>query len=62
MSTKTGKWEIFRSKLTGRWYFRLKAANGKILCRSEGYHTKRGCPKGIEAIKKCVNVPIVEIK
>jgi len=60
MSTKTGKWEIFKSY--GLWYFHLKATNGKVLLQSESYVTKRGCLKGIAAIKKCVNGPIVEFK
>lgn len=63
MSTKTvivGKWEFFKGN-RGKWYFHLKAANGKILCQSEGYSTKKGCLKGIAAIKKCVNGPIIEL-
>lgn len=58
---KTGKWEIWQGG-NGNWYFHLKAANNKILLQSEGYSTKRGCLKGIEAIKKCVNGQIVEVK
>lgn len=45
------KWQIFKGK-DDQYYFRLKAANGEIICSSEGYTTKQSCEKGIEAVKK----------
>jgi uncharacterized protein YegP (UPF0339 family) len=33
----------------GLWYFNLKAANGEIVSQSEGYATREGAVKGIEA-------------
>ena len=34
------------------YYFHLKAPNGKIICQSEGYNSKRARDNGIAAIKK----------
>ena len=34
--------------------FRLKASNNKIIMISEGYKTKQGCMKGIEAVKQSI--------
>jgi uncharacterized protein YegP (UPF0339 family) len=36
----------------GKWYFNLKAANGEIVSQSEGYETRGGAVKGIEATAK----------
>ena len=38
-------YEVFRGR-RGQWYFHLKAANGKIVCQSEGYNTRRGATQG----------------
>lgn len=45
------KFEIFRG-IGGDFRFRLKAANGKVICQGQGYKTKEACMKGIESIKK----------
>ncbi len=34
---KRPKFEVFKGK---EWYFRLRGANGEIVCQSEGYTTK----------------------
>lgn len=39
-----------------KWGFRLKAANGEILFGSQGYASKDGAEKGIEAVKKAVTI------
>lgn len=31
------------------WFFRIVASNGKTLCHSETYRTKRACLNGIRA-------------
>jgi len=56
-----GKFEVFIGNAVDRqWYFRLRAANGKIIAQSEGYSRKRNALKGIAAIKKCAGrAPIV---
>lgn len=55
---KKAKFEKFDEKW-GAWdgkrhsfYFRLKAPNGRIICQSEGYNSKRARDNGIAAIKK----------
>jgi uncharacterized protein YegP (UPF0339 family) len=45
------KFEIFKGK-GGDFRFRLKAANGKVICQGQGYKSKDACMKGIESIKK----------
>ena len=43
------KFEIFASN--NQFYFRLRAAQGEIILRSEGYTSKQGAKNGIEAVK-----------
>ena len=44
---------------TGKYRFRLKAANGEMIAISEGYASKQGCVEGIESVRK--NAPIARI-
>jgi uncharacterized protein YegP (UPF0339 family) len=44
------KFQVFKGK-DGQYYFRLKAANGEVICGSEGYTTRQSCLNGIEAVK-----------
>ena len=52
------KFEVYKDK-KGEFRFRLKAANGKILCAGEGYTSKDGCMKGIKSV--CSNAPKANI-
>lgn len=45
------KFEVFKGK-GGDFRFRLKAANGKVVCNGQSYKSKDACMKGIESIKK----------
>ena len=45
------KFEVFKGK-GGDFRFRLKAANGKVICQGQGYKSKDACMKGIQSIKK----------
>lgn len=42
------KFEVFRGG-DAKFYFRLKAANGEIVCASEGYHNEHGAQRGAQA-------------
>ena len=42
--------EILRA--SGGYYWRLKSANGEILCHSEVYTSKQAAQNGIEATKR----------
>lgn len=42
--------EIIKTK-NRQYSFRVRAKNGKILCHSETYRTKRGCVNGIGALQ-----------
>jgi uncharacterized protein YegP (UPF0339 family) len=46
------KFEYWKSKKDGMWYFHLKAPNGEVIVDSEGYTTKDNCVFGIESVKK----------
>ena len=46
------KIELFKSPANSKWYFRLKASNGKIVAQSEGYSNRRNARKGIEAVRR----------
>lgn len=47
----SGKFEVYVDK-SGRYRFRLKASNGKIIAVSEPYNTKTACLNGIDSVKK----------
>jgi len=46
-----GKFEIKVAK-NGKYYFVLKAGNGRILVRSEMYESKTACENGIASVQK----------
>ena len=46
-----GKFEVYKDK-AGEFRFRLKAANGQNILRSEGYKSKTSCMNGVESVKK----------
>lgn len=46
---RKAKFEMYNSK-SGEFYFRLRAKNGEILFRSEGYTSKQGAKNGMETI------------
>jgi uncharacterized protein len=50
------KFQVFQSTANSQYYFRLKAANGEIILKSEGYVAKASCTNGIASVK--VNAPI----
>ena len=45
------KFEMYRDK-GGEFRFRLKAKNGSIIAKSQGYSSKTNCKNGIESVKK----------
>lgn len=56
------KFEWFKDK-SGKFRFRLKAANGEIIAVSEAYNSKEACANGIESVKKnASSAKIVEVK
>ena len=44
-----GKFEIYKDQ-RNEYRFRLKARNGEIILRSEGYTTKSNCENGINSV------------
>ena len=59
---KHPKYELYKDK-AGEFRFRLKAANGEIIGKSEGYKAKASAKKGIASIaKNAPDAPIVVIE
>lgn len=52
------KFEYWKAK-NGQWYFRLRAANGKVVCQSEGYTRKHSCLKGMRAIRDALYFAVI---
>ncbi|NNC93936.1 MAG: YegP family protein [Chitinophagales bacterium] len=46
------KFEIYQSENNHEYYFRLKAGNGEVVLKSEGYKDKSGCENGVQSVKK----------
>ncbi len=46
-----GKFTLFTGK-NGETYFNLKAGNGEIILKSEGYTDKAGARNGIDSVRK----------
>lgn len=45
--------EIYKTR-AGKFYFRLRANNGQIVLKSQGYAQKSGAKNGIESVRKNV--------
>jgi uncharacterized protein YegP (UPF0339 family) len=43
--------ELYQSKKSDAYYFRLKAANGETILSSQAYKAKAGCKKGIASVR-----------
>ena len=55
-----GKYEVYQDK-SGKFRFRLKAANGQIIAVGEAYESKRACLNGIKSVRKNSESPVVEL-
>lgn len=53
------KFVVYRDR-GKQWRWSLRARNGNIIADcGEGYKRKRSCLKGIAAVKKAVNAPVI---
>lgn len=52
-------WTIFKGK-DRKWYFHLRAQNGKVLLQSEAYNSKQSAIKGINSIRVNANSSIID--
>ena len=50
-SKPEAKFEMYKDS-TGKFRFRLRAANNEIIAVSEAYESKNGCENGIKAVKE----------
>ena len=56
------KFEVMKNYYSGRYYWRLKTANGEIIVQADGYTSKRNCLSAINLIKKVASTaPIVDL-
>ena len=61
-SAKHPKYELYQDK-AGEFRFRLKAANGEIIGKSESYKAKASAKKGIASIaKNAPDAPIIVVE
>ena len=51
------KYQIFQDN-SSKFRFHLKAANGEIIAKSEGYESRDGCINGINVVSECTNAEI----
>lgn len=56
---KRAKFEVFCGKGSQPWRWRLKAANGRVVAQSEGYKTKAGAERGVDACRRAALDSIV---
>lgn len=54
--------EVFRSTQDRQWYWRVRAANHRILAASEGYRTKRSAVKGAKALGRALGLPDMPVR
>jgi DNA-binding protein Alba len=54
------KYQVFCDE-NAKFRFHLNASNGEIIAQSEGYETKEGCMKGIEAFRTSCNGEIEDL-
>ena len=52
--------EVYKD-LDGKYRFRLRAPNNKILAVGKGYTTKNGCINGVNAVKRYSSAEIVDL-
>jgi len=56
------KFEVMKNYYSGRYFWRLKDANGKIIVQGNGYTSKRNCIDAIDIIKKIApTAPITDL-
>ncbi len=57
-----GKFELYTDK-AGEHRFRLKAGNGEVIATGQGYASKAGALKGIDAVRRnAADAEVVEIE
>ena len=45
------KFQIFKSRKDGQYYYCLRAVNGEIVLSGEGYTSKQSCLKGVASVR-----------
>jgi uncharacterized protein YegP (UPF0339 family) len=53
------KFEVYKDT-SGKFRFRLKAANNEVITTGEAYSLKAACMNGVESVKK--STPVAEVE
>ncbi|HEX6682622.1 MAG TPA: DUF1508 domain-containing protein [Candidatus Limnocylindrales bacterium] len=56
----TGRFELY-TDVRGQWRFRLKTADGQIVCVGESYRTKGAALEVIEKVRQHADAEVVEL-
>jgi hypothetical protein len=48
------KFQYWQSEKDNKWYFHLKASNGRIILGSQGYASKQNCIDGFTSVTNTV--------
>ncbi len=54
MNYLSAKYQVYRD-MAGKFRFRLRAANNKIVAVSEAYESKAGCMNGVRSVQSNCN-------
>jgi uncharacterized protein YegP (UPF0339 family) len=55
-----GTFEVYKD-LSGKYRFRLRTPNNKIIAVGQGYATKNGCIQGVNAVKRYASAEILDL-
>jgi len=55
------KYEMWKSKKDGNWYWHLKASNGERVAYGEGYLRKTDCLTAINLVKSSGNATVYNL-
>lgn len=56
------RWERWRSKKNGNYYWHLVSANNQIVCSGEGYTSSDGAHRGMEAVERILGATNTHLK
>ena len=54
--------EFYRSRRTGLFHWRAKAANGQIIAQGEGFTTGRARDKSLESVRKLFGAEEIDVR
>jgi uncharacterized protein YegP (UPF0339 family) len=61
MSTREGKYEMWRSPNSEQWHWHFKAANGETIASGQGYTARHNCLKAISLLQNSTRAKIYSL-